>query len=181
MIFIGNPRHLGFEWKGDYFVFTVLPFGLATACYVFTKVLRPLVKYWRMQGMRLVLYLDDGIGMSRNRDCNVLCSKVVRATLENAGFVTQPEKCAWEPSQSGAWLGYELDLVRGIISIPQKKINKLLQLLTTARGVDRLPARVIASIVGQIIAMNIDIGPGADSELEACIHCLTPENLGLMS
>jgi hypothetical protein len=28
-------QYLGFEWKGDFYVFCQLPFGLATACYVF--------------------------------------------------------------------------------------------------------------------------------------------------
>ena len=43
-------KYLGFAWgEGEtqqYYVFTVLPFGLTTACYVFTKLMRPLVKHW---------------------------------------------------------------------------------------------------------------------------------------
>ena len=37
-----HPEHtkfLGFEWGGAWYVFNVLPFGLSTACYTFTKVL----------------------------------------------------------------------------------------------------------------------------------------------
>ena len=41
-----------------------LVFGHAEAPYVCTKVLRQPVKYWRKQGIRIVLYLDDGIGGS---------------------------------------------------------------------------------------------------------------------
>ena len=48
-----------------FYVFTILPFSLATACYVFTKLLQPLVKFWRSQGLRAVLYLDDGIVASK--------------------------------------------------------------------------------------------------------------------
>lgn len=48
--------YLGFSWdfKGvrRFFMFRVLPFGLSTACYVFTKLLRPLVKRWRSMGLR---------------------------------------------------------------------------------------------------------------------------------
>lgn len=48
----------------QYYVFYVLPFGLATAFYLFTKLLHPLVKYWRSQGFWIVVYLDDGIVVS---------------------------------------------------------------------------------------------------------------------
>ena len=48
---------LGFQWeeKGylvSYFAFTVLPFGLSTACYVFTKLMRPLVRFWLGKGLK---------------------------------------------------------------------------------------------------------------------------------
>ena len=59
-------KYLGFAWGWalsyiGYHVYGVQPFGLATACYLFTKLSRPLVKYWRQQGLRVVVYLDDGI------------------------------------------------------------------------------------------------------------------------
>jgi hypothetical protein len=37
-------QYLGFQWRGQFYVFTKLPFGLAPACYVFNKVMRQLVK-----------------------------------------------------------------------------------------------------------------------------------------
>ena len=32
-------KYLGFEWDRQFYVFTVLPFGLSSACYMFTKLL----------------------------------------------------------------------------------------------------------------------------------------------
>ena len=61
-----SHTYLGFQWEGVYYVFTVLPFGLSTVCYVFTKCLRPLVKLWRSSGLRVVLYIDDGIIISQD-------------------------------------------------------------------------------------------------------------------
>ena len=49
-----------------YFVFTVLPFGLSTSPYIFTKIVRPLVKYWRLKGIPIVVFIDDGIGIGKN-------------------------------------------------------------------------------------------------------------------
>ena len=44
-----HQKYLGFAWDMghglQHYMFKVLPFGLATACYIFTKLLRPLVKY----------------------------------------------------------------------------------------------------------------------------------------
>ena len=80
-IHVDSQTFLGFEWKGKYYVFTVLPFGLAT-CYVFTKVLRPLVRYWQGQGIKCALYLDDGIGLAANEVLARQYSEVVRCSLE---------------------------------------------------------------------------------------------------
>ena len=41
-----SQEFLGFAWQQAFYVFTVLPFGLSSACYVFTKLLRPLVKLY---------------------------------------------------------------------------------------------------------------------------------------
>lgn len=47
-IHVEHQKYLGFQWDTgtttEYYVFTVLPFGLATACYLFTKIMRPLVR-----------------------------------------------------------------------------------------------------------------------------------------
>ena len=45
-----------------FYEFKVLPFGLTSAPYAFTKVVRQLVKYWRGCGHLTLMYLDDGIG-----------------------------------------------------------------------------------------------------------------------
>ncbi|CAC5388869.1 unnamed protein product [Mytilus coruscus] len=51
--------YLGFSWNGTFYCFSVLAFGLSSAPYIFTKCLRPMVKYWRENGVDIVL--DDGL------------------------------------------------------------------------------------------------------------------------
>ena len=53
----------GFAWQDKFSCFTVLVVGICTGPYIFTKCLRPLVKYWRENEINVVLYLDDGFGM----------------------------------------------------------------------------------------------------------------------
>ena len=42
--------------------FSKMHFGLSTGPHIFTKVVRPLVQQWRCQALRIVVYLDDGLG-----------------------------------------------------------------------------------------------------------------------
>jgi len=46
---------------------SVLPFGLSSAPYLFTKLLKPLVKKWRSAAKLIVVYLDDGIGAAASK------------------------------------------------------------------------------------------------------------------
>jgi len=39
-----------------FYVFKQLPFGLSSACYIFTKLTRQLVKHWRRQGWNAFMY-----------------------------------------------------------------------------------------------------------------------------
>ena len=84
--------YLGFQWKGEYYMFTVLPFGLATACYVFTKLLRPIVKYFHAKGIRIVVYIDDGIIVGNGFDNTVAVSALVESTLCKSRFYPQSIK-----------------------------------------------------------------------------------------
>ena len=99
-------------------MFPVLPFGLASAPYVFTKIQKALVKHWREQGIRVFTYLDDGAGAEKSLDTARAASKKVREDIAVSGFVTHPEKCSWEPTQVGELLGFILNLREGIIQVP---------------------------------------------------------------
>ena len=115
-------------------MFTVLTFSLATACYAFTKILQPLVKSWHSEGLRVLLYLDDGIVAIKDKEIAALASKRVREDLVQAGLVEHTAKCMWDPVQKATWVGFGLDLARGQISVPNEKIQSLKSLLLNALG-----------------------------------------------
>ena len=45
-----------------WFAFLVLPFGISSACYICTKITRPLIKKWRGEGKQILMYLNGGLG-----------------------------------------------------------------------------------------------------------------------
>ena len=135
-------QFLGFQWalggaKNRYFCFTVLPFGLSSAPYLFTKVFRPLVRYWRGLGIHLVLYLDDGVGCEKDFLSTQHCSNIVRSDLVRAGLVPNCEKSVWTLVKRLEWLGISWDLRSAILPIPQPRIDRLLPTLSLFK--DRLP------------------------------------------
>ena len=89
-VHVEHQKYLGFQWEIgttiNYYVFTVLPFGLSTACYLFTKAMRPLVRLWSGRGLKAIVYLDDGIVAVKGKCEALLESQLVKKELESAGF-----------------------------------------------------------------------------------------------
>ena len=54
-----DRRFLRFRFQNQLFQFRVLPFGLASAPYIFTKILKPVVSTFRERGFLSIVYLDD--------------------------------------------------------------------------------------------------------------------------
>ena len=156
-----SQKYLGFSWDEgmhrEFFIFRVLPFGLASACYVFTKLLRPLVKRWRARGLRVILYIDDGICASSSVAKCIEDKNVILSDLERAGFVLNVSKSCLEPHQIADWLGFTVDLGTGCFRVPQDKISRLKYALQTIRG-NVVNARSLASVIGQIISMSLALG-----------------------
>ena len=159
-----SQTYLGFSWGEGvhrrFYTFRVLPFGLVSACYVFTKLLRPLVKRWRAMGLHAIVYIDDGICGADSREECYKHMKVIVSDLEQAGFVINTAKSHLEPHQVSEWLGFTVDLEEGCFKVPCDKIRRLKSVLVTISPIGgMITARSLASVVGQIISMSLALGP----------------------
>ena len=89
-------KYLSFSWPEDgvtkYYVFTVLVFGLATASFVFTKVAKVLVDYWRGRDIRIFSFIDDFLGDASTYHQTAIISAKVKMDLELSGFVANVKK-----------------------------------------------------------------------------------------
>ena len=143
---------IGSTWEGKNYVFTVLPFGLSTACYIFTKIVRPLVRYWRAKGLRILVYLDDGLcavsgGGGLGGKSAREASQLVQHTLADSGFVTHPDKSVWQPSQRLMWLRFIVDVGLGQIEVPMEKTEALHGVISPLSCSKHIQARKLASIL----------------------------------
>lgn len=89
----------------------------------------------------------------------VTVSKQVQGDLVKAGLVENTAKCTWQPTKRIEWLGFIVDLSQGKLEVPVRKIEQLQQLLKTVRlNHDKLPAKMLASVIGKIISMSPALG-----------------------
>ena len=167
-MFSAHRQYLGFQLKkgqvSKYYVFCALPFGLSTSGYVFSKVIRVLVQFWRASGHLVVMFLDDGIGGHKSLHRAIESSSHIRSSLVNLGFLIAEEKCVWVPSLQAIWLGYFWDMLVGKIYITKERIKKLEFSLDSVLSVIAnskmllVKVRFIACIIGQIISMQTVLG-----------------------
>lgn len=158
-----HQTYLGFSWSVEgetkYFVFSVLPFGLSTAPFAFTKVCRPLVKLWRFHGIKIVIYLDDGFSIAETFPACMSNSNFVKSSLIRAGFIPNEEKSVWIPCQICEWLGIILNTREGALRLPEKRIVSLISSVNEAiSSFPFVTARRLGQIAGKIISMSAVIG-----------------------
>ena len=129
-IFDSHQTYLGFslDIKGTtkHFALTVSPFGLSSAPFVFTKVVRPLVKHWGSYAVKIACFIDDGLGITSTYQDALSYSNFVKATLINSGFVPNVTKSVWIPCQRIIWLAIEIDINNNTLSTTSSRITSIL-------------------------------------------------------
>ena len=138
---------------------TVLPFGLSSAGYIFTKVVRPLVAHWRKDGIKVTVYLDDGLGLADNEKVCYEQAERVKTDLILSGFVPNRDKCIWKPVQSLVWLGFTWDLKYCLLKLPTAKITNFIELIDIILATaSKVKIRLLAKLCGKIISFTPAIG-----------------------
>ena len=154
---------LGFAWPFNgvlrYFTFAVLPFGLSSACFCFSKSLCPLVKRWRSMGHNSFVYLDDGFGSQPERTSALAAAFIQRKDLASSGLLVNEEKSHWVPMQVGDWLGFVINTISMTFQIPEKKACKLKRLFNSVIQNKSSSYRELARIAGSIISVALAVRP----------------------
>ena len=155
-------QYLGFEWQGIFYTFTQLPFGLASACWAFTKLMREVMRTWRKQGWRCSGYIDDQL--HAHQEASVLKTRrtSILSLLESLGFcVNCKNSMLGEPLKRVRHLGMLVDTSLGVFIVPDVKRARLLDNVKSALSCRRMKVRSLASIKGQLLSMSWAFGPVA--------------------
>ncbi|KAK0404354.1 hypothetical protein QR680_017418 [Steinernema hermaphroditum] len=101
-----DRKWLCFKFNGSTYQFRALPFGLSSAPYVYSKVMRVVATHLRQLGLRLIVYLDDWLFLNESKKGLVQDLKVVRSVFAHLGLIINEEKSSQTPSRTLEFLGF---------------------------------------------------------------------------
>lgn len=144
---------LGFALDGKFYVYNVLPFGLRSAPFIFTKLMRTPLRVLRSRGVEGIAYIDDIVctgSPSEAADKAATTDQV----LDQHGLVVADDK-KQGPAHRAQVLGMVVDTVLNRLSLPNDKLHKTMAMLqavltVAARPSHRVPAHVVAQLLGKL-------------------------------
>lgn len=151
-------KYLRFSWRDRLFEFQCLCFGLSSAPYTFTKVMKPIFSQLRREGVCSSYYIDDSIYADMNSSSLSHQTNKAKCLLESLGFVVNTKKSSMVPSTTITHLGFVIDTVSMKVSLPQEKVDRIIEickeLVANERTTVRQLARAIGLIVSSFLAIN---------------------------
>ncbi|KAG2187196.1 hypothetical protein INT44_004868 [Umbelopsis vinacea] len=159
LIHHASRRYLRFQWENNTFQFRVLPFGLSLSPLVFTKILRPVLKWARRKGIRLAAYLDDILIVAKDQATSKNHTHLVLSKLRELGFLVKLSKSSLIPQQQIQHLGFQIDSAQMTLKVPKEKVRDLrrdaLRMLHTGKST----IRQVASFVGKAQSLTAAVFP----------------------
>ena len=133
-----SSTFFGLQWKGWYFVFTIIPFGWKASAFVYHSIGMAATNYIRSLGVPCSQYIDD-------RHCGQLCLSFTQSSysgfaleemaafiactiLISLGYFIGLKKCVLQPSTTLRFLGYICDSLKQAFILPQDKRAKFASL-----------------------------------------------------
>ena len=145
-----DRRFVQIKWGEVFYQFRTLAFGLSSAPWIFTKILKPVITCLRKQGVRLIIYLDDILLLNSCREGARKDFLLAREILENCGFLVNVEKSIGNPTQIIEYLGLIVNSLLLSLSLRQEKLFEILKLCGDLMKRETTSLREIARILGNL-------------------------------
>ena len=148
----------GCEWQGVYYEANVLILGVTDAVFAFTKIVRPVTRYLRKLGLRILSYIDDILILCCLFSEAVQARKLLFITLVKCGWLVNLAKSK-DISTIPLFLGLDMDTISMTFQIPEKKLVAFLDRLVELLSASEVKKRQLASVVGSLMSFWRALGP----------------------
>ena len=170
--------YLCFKWKNCFYKWTVTPFGGNFSPYYFCKTIREVVKYFRLNNLKSVVYVDDFYLCDK---LNLIDTKAnwAKQELAKLGWHINFEKSCFEPKTEQKFIGFlvqtAVDGKAVWLKVPKDRIVSVNKDIKRILKRGHATARALARIAGQIVSMTKAVTP-AKLLLRNLYRCLKSRN-----
>ena len=161
------------EGEVRYFKGLRLMFGNKEAVQAVTKLLRPVICFFRSIGIKIFMYIDDGTVLNRDRRVLLYEIRLVIETLRRLGWKINYGKSELDPVKEvliqGLWLNTErLEYKAPVWKVEDigERIDRILE------NKGEVPARELGSVTGKLAALDRAFGKIVKVGLRRTHHLL---------
>jgi hypothetical protein len=143
--------------SGRYIASTVLVFGYSQGPMYFSKLLRPVAAFFRVLGVRVIVYIDDSM-WSESPDKVMRLVGLVRRVFDALGWEFN-SKSEWVPAESVTFLGLVVDAERYEIRASPESLARAKALIGVLRekaeAGQPLLVRDLRVLTGKVICLSL--------------------------
>jgi len=149
-----DRKYLRFRYKGVFYQFNCLPFGLCTAPRVYTTILKPVLSVLRSNRCNIVGYLDDLLLLDKDQ-CTLAskCSETLKL-LNILGLPINHKKSEPNPCQKIEYLGFVFDSLQMTISLPNRKVINIIRVLKSTLLKKMVTIQALAELLGSLVSLT---------------------------
>ena len=155
-----SKKYLRFAYKDKVFQFRALPFGLASAPQVFTRLVQVVAAHCHKQGIRIHFYLDDWLIRALTRLELLRHTRSVIELCRELGLIPNLDKSNLNPQQIFIFLGIQFDLIRFLCRPSEDRWNRLQNMLSKFLARKFRTARQWLSLIGTLTSMDTQVPLG---------------------
>ena len=149
-----HTRFLRFAYDGRAYEFLVLPFGLSTAPQVFTRIVRTIEAFLKIQGVDMHQYLDDWLLKNQSRSLVERQRDLTLFWVTKLGFLVNEGKSQLIPTQFPAFLGSTLDLINMLVFPSEKRVIRASRLASSLLARSPQPAKTWQKLLGHLSSLR---------------------------
>ena len=145
-------KYMVFSWGNEFYQYTCLPNGLASAPRYFTRLSKVLFSELRKQGFLSTSYIDDCLLVANSLpEARQNVAKTVEMS-NNAGFIVHPEKSVLNPTQEITYLGFVLNSKTMTIKITRARAVKIKERCFRILKTKYLTVHKLSQAIGLMVA-----------------------------
>ncbi|KAI2657343.1 Transposon Ty3-G Gag-Pol polyprotein [Labeo rohita] len=151
------PQHrkfLRFAFRGEAYQYRVLPFGLALSPRTFTKCVDAALAPLRLQGIRILNYIDDWLILAQSEMVAVRHRDVVLAHMKALGLRLNAKKSVLSPLQRTTYLGVVWDSTTMQARLSPARIESILTAVKRVKLGRSLTVKQFQQLLGLMAAAS---------------------------